>query len=367
MWRQVPRLACAPRYYEANVATMATPLAPLFETVGVTFLAAAVETIDTDGQSVGVVDGEGQRSTVRYDRLILASGSRAIRPDICGLADHAYSIDQLDEAMQFEAHLNSLAEIPDSAARNTAIIVGGGFTGIEIAAELPARMRSILGDDAQIRVIVIEQADAIGPELGAKPRPVITEALQSQGVDCMLSTPVTEIDAGGVQTTNGERIDSLTVLWTGGMRANHLTGLLPGHRDPLGRLGVDRCLRLPEAPDVFVAGDTAYAATDDAGNYALMSCQHALMLGRFAGNNAAADLIGAELLPYSQERYVTCLDLGPWGSVVTEGWDRNVQLVGADAKETKRFINTIVIAPPPPDREKALAAADPLMQLVPAA
>src|SRR5204863_255657 len=105
-------------YYEANVAAMATPLAPLFETMGVTFVAGIVETINTDCQSVGLVDGQGQRSTVRYDRLILASGSRAFRPDVSGLADRAYSMDQLDEAMQFEAHLNSLADIPDSAARN---------------------------------------------------------------------------------------------------------------------------------------------------------------------------------------------------------------------------------------------------------
>lgn len=135
----------------------------------------------------------------------------------------------------------------------------------------------------------------------------------------MVSTSVTEIDAGGVRTADGERIESLAVLWTGGMRANQLTDLLPGDRDGLGRLHVDRALRLPMAPEAFAAGDTAYAATDDAGNYALMSCQHACMLGRFAGNNAAADLIGADLLPYTQEEYVTCLDLGPWGSVVTAG------------------------------------------------
>jgi NADH dehydrogenase len=240
--------------------------------------------------------------------------------------------------------------------------VGGGFTGIEIAAELPARLRSILGESTRVRVVIIEQADVIGPELGANPRPIIIEALQSQGVEVQLGISVAEIDAGGVRSTAGERIESLSVLWTGGMRASQLTRQVPGERDHLGRLRVDRHLRLPQAPEIFAAGDTAYAATDDEGNHAMMSCQHALRLGRFAGHNAAADLIGADLHPYRQERYGTCLDLGPWGSLVTSGWERDIQIAGAAAKEHKKFINSIAIAPPPPIREQALAAADPLLQ-----
>lgn len=349
-----------PRLYEPDAATMTSPLGLLFEALGVIFVAGAVQAIDYKQKLVIVTDAGAGETTLSYDRLILASGSRLMRPAIPGLATHSFSIDQLDEAVVFEAHLHGLSAMPDSEARNTVIVIGGGFTGIEIAAELPARMRSILGDNAAVRVILIERADVIGPELGEGPRPVIIEALSSQGVACMLGTSVTNIDARGVQTTSGEKIDSLTVLWTGGMRASDLTRLLPGERDSLGRLRVDRELRLPGAREIFVAGDTACAATDDGGHDALMSCQHALSLGRFAGNNAAADLTGSGVLAYAQERYVTCLDLGPWGSVITAGWDRKVQLSGASAKEHKRFINAVAIALPPPVREQALAAADPM-------
>ena len=82
-------------------------------------------------------------------------------------------------------------------------------------------------------------------------------------------------------------------------------------------------------------------------------------LGKFAGHNAAADLLGLPTQPYQQPRYVTCLDLGPWGAVLTEGWDRQVRLKGADAKNIKRHINGTLIYPPPADRAEALAAADP--------
>ena len=124
---------------------------------------------------------------------------------------------------------------------------------------------------------------------------------------------------------------------------------------------MDGNLKVRGQAKVFAAGDVAYAATDDLGNHAVMSCQHAISLGRHAGNNAAADLLGVPPTPYHQPKYVTCLDLGAWGAVYTEGWDRQVKLLGEQAKELKTQINTLWIYPPAADRSIALAAADPLI------
>lgn len=95
-----------------------------------------------------------------------------------------------------------------------------------------------------------------------------------------------------------------------------------------------------------------------------MTCQHAIALGRSAGNNAAADLLGVAPIAYSQPKYVTCLDLGEWGALYTEGWDRQVVLTGAEGKQLKTQINTQWIYPPAAIRETALAAADPLIPVV---
>lgn len=94
-----------------------------------------------------------------------------------------------------------------------------------------------------------------------------------------------------------------------------------------------------------------------------MSCQHAIPLGRYAGNNAAAELIGVAPMIYSQPKYVTCLDLGAWGAVYTEGWERTVSppTDTAEAKQLKQQINSVWIYPPAADRATALAAADPLI------
>jgi NADH:ubiquinone reductase (H+-translocating) len=69
--------------------------------------------------------------------------------------------------------------------------------------------------------------------------------------------------------------------------------------------------------------------------------------------------VGLPLHLYSQPKYVTCLDLGPWGAIFTEGWDRQVKLTRDVGKATKREINTKWIYPPEPNREAAFTLASP--------
>ncbi len=77
-----------------------------------------------------------------------------------------------------------------------------------------------------------------------------------------------------------------------------------------------------------------------------MSCQHARLMGRFAGHNVVCDLLEKPMLPLRIDWYVTCLDLGPWGAVYTQGWGRRVTVSGKDAKTIKRTINCVRIYPP---------------------
>ncbi len=356
-----PELHVRPRLYEQNPGGMKAPLQEIFKATGVKFIQGVVERIDVQGRQVEVrgVGADHARRTISYDRLVLATGSRLFRPQIPGLDAHAFNVDQIADAAKLEAHLESLAGRPASAARNTVVVAGGGFTGIETAAEMPARLREVLGDDADVNVIVVERNQEIGPDLGAGPRPVITQALGELGVKWKLGSGVAAVDASGVTLDNGERIEAATVIWTAGARASTLTEQIPAERDNFGRLHVDSHLKVKGVETVYATGDVAYAATDDAGNYAMMSCQHAMNLGRSAGHNVAADLLGEAQIPYSQPKYVTCLDLGPWGAVYTEGWDRQVKLVGAEAKALKTKINTEWIYPPSADRAEALASADP--------
>ena len=354
-----PTLVIRPRLYEPKPETLTAPLLDVLKAVDVVYIKGSAETIDTASRIVQVATANNKRQSLSYDRLVVATGSRLFRPNIPGLAEHGFSVDNLDDAIALDKHLHGLADRPASNGRDTIVVAGGGFTGIEAATEIPARLRRILGKDAKPRVIIVERNSAIAPDMGEGPRPIIEEALRKLGVETRLGAGVASLDASGITLSDGERIETETVIWAAGIRAAPLTTQIPAERDNFGRLLVDRDLRVPSVPGVFATGDAARAASDDVGNYALMSCQHATRMGAFAGNNAAAELLRMATRPYHQKAYVTCLDLGEAGALFTRGWDRKVEMVGDVAKKTKQDINTVWIYPPKPERAAALASADP--------
>lgn len=354
-----PTLVVRPRLYEAKPETLTAPLLDVLEAIDVDYIQGSAETINTEARTVQITPANGPRKTLSYDRLVVTTGSRLFRPNIPGLAEHGFSVDSLDDAVALDKHLHGLAKRPAVNGRDTVVVAGGGFSGIEAATEMPARLREILGPDAKTRVVIVERNTAIAPDMGAGPRPVIEEALRKVGVETRLGAGVAALDTAGVTLSSGEHIETETVIWAAGIRAAPLTAQIPAERDNFGRLLVDRCLQVPGVQGVFAAGDAARAACDDEGNYALMSCQHATRMGAFAGNNAAAELLGVPTRPYHQKAYVTCLDLGEAGALFTRGWERKVELVGDVAKKTKREINTVWIYPPKAERALALASADP--------
>ena len=356
-------LRIRPRFYEPDAHQLFAPIGELLDAVGVTFIKGAAETIDVQQKQVVYTDAAGARQIRPYDKLVLASGSGLALPDTQGVAQYAFDVDQIEQAIRLENHLKSLADLPASRGRNTVVVAGGGFTGIETATEMPALLRAILGEHADMEVIIVDRGEKVGASLGAEISQSIAEASDELGVTWRLKSSVVAVDKEGVTLGDGQRIEAKTVIWTTGVRASSLTAQIPGERDGLGRLHVDAHLQVIGQQDIFATGDVAYATTDDLGNHALMTCQHAIVLGRHAGNNVAAQMLGVAPVAYHQPKYVTCLDLGGWGAVYTEGWDRQVKLTRQEGKSLKTQINTVWIYPPAANREVAWAAADPLIPI----
>lgn len=359
-----PNLVVRPRLYEAAIENMDPDLTALFAAVGVRHLPGRIERIATELHEVEMAGADGLR-TLTFDKFVLATGSILNLPSVPGVTEHAFNVDTLSAAKALETHLKALADKPCSAARNTVIVVGGGLTGVETAAEMPRRLRAIFGGTEKIRVVLIEQTAGPGANLGPAAEPVIGEALAACGVEIITDTAVSAIKGNRLMASNNLIIESDTVVWTTGARANPLADQIAGDHDDFGRIHVDPYLRARRVKNVFVTGDVAFAASDNLGNHALMSCQHALSLGRVAGHNAAAELVGLPLHAYSQPKYVTCIDLGPWGGLYTEGWDRQVCLTRNDAKALKVEINTKWIYPPAADRDAAFATSNPDFVIVP--
>lgn len=139
-----PSLVIRPRLYEANASSMAHSLTPLFESTGIKFIQGTVKTITTETRTVTIQSAPGLESSIGYDRLILAAGSSVVRPrDITGIEQHAFDTDSLHSATKLEAHIKSLSSLPATPARDTVVVCGAGFTGIELATELPKRLTHI--------------------------------------------------------------------------------------------------------------------------------------------------------------------------------------------------------------------------------
>jgi NADH dehydrogenase len=350
-----PMLEIRPRLYEARPETLAVALLPLLRKVDVSFVRGEAIRLDTAARTVTLGPGDRlARNRLAYDRLVVATGSRMRRPPVPGAAA-AFSVDTQAEAIAFDRRLG---EIAGNVAAPTIAVVGAGFTGIELALELRDRLlaHGAAGAAERLRIVLIDRAGTVGPELGPGPRPEIETALTAAGVELRLGAAVQALAADRVTFGDGSVLAADAVVLATGMAASPFAVEVPGSRDELGRIVVDTALRAPAAPEVFVAGDAAAADTGD-GHRALQSCQHAGQLGRVAGENAARDLIGLPPVPYTQLRYVTCLDLGRSGAVITGGWERRVEKTGEEGKAVKRRINTQVIYPPADGTVEALLAS----------
>jgi NADH:ubiquinone reductase (H+-translocating) len=346
----VPVLEIRPRLYEARPETLGVDILPLLREVDVSFVRGAAIRLDTAAKTVTLAAGD----RLAYDRLVVATGSRMNRPPVPG-AEAAFSVDTQAEAVAFDRRLDEIAR---DIAEPTIAVIGAGFTGIELALELRDRLlaHGAAGAAERLRIVLIDRAETTGPELGPGPRPVIEAALAAAGVELRLGTTVRALATDRVSFADDSVLDADAVVLATGMAAAPFAAELPGTRDKLGRVVVDTTLRAPAAPDIFVAGDAAAANTGD-GHWTLQSCQHAGQLGRVAGENAARDLLGLPPVPYTQLRYVTCLDLGRSGAVITQGWERRIEKTGAEGKAVKRLINTQIIYPPADGTAEALLAS----------
>lgn len=363
------------RCYEADLTPLSVPLDDVLRPIEVDRIEGTVTNLDAGGRTLTVeVPNEPSPRTLPYDRLILAAGSLLTRPPVPGI-ELAFDVDTLEGAQRLAGHVDDLARPSgrDEAGAWTAVVVGGGLVGIELACELPARLavaRERAGGTSPVRTMLVDRSVDVGSTMGGAAMPAIREALAAAGVECISGTGVAAIDATGATLSDGTYIPARTVVCATGMRASPLAGAFGVACDPRGRLPVDALMRVIGVPAVFAAGDVAVAEADEAGHRTVMSCQHARPMGRYAGHNAVCDLAGRSdlSLRFSAPDYVTVLDLGAWGAVYTSGWDRgDLVAEGMAAKATKRLINGSRIYPPlTRDRTAILAAAAPVIQARPA-
>ncbi|MFI7411951.1 FAD-dependent oxidoreductase [Streptomyces sp. NPDC049627] len=280
------------------------------------------DAIDLDGHTVHYSGPEGDGGTLPYDRLILAAGSVNKLLPIPGVAEHAHGFRGLPEALYLRDHVTRQVELATAAddpescrARCTFVVVGAGYTGTEVAAQ------GKLFTDSQVRKhplragmrprwLLLDIADRVLPELDERLSRTADRVLRQRGVDVRMGTSVKEATHRGVLLTDGEFVDTRTVVWCVGVRPDPLAESL-GLPMERGRVLVDPHLQVPGRPELFAAGDAAAVPDlEKPGQFTPMTAQHAWRHGKAVAHNVAASLGMGERRPYRHRDKGFAVDLG---------------------------------------------------------
>ncbi|MGW1739897.1 NAD(P)/FAD-dependent oxidoreductase [Nocardia sp. NPDC001965] len=247
-----------------------------------------VERIDAAGQRVATAAG----GTVGYDYLIYAVGSGSADANVPGAAEFAYPIAGLEEARRLRGVLESA---PATAA---VTVVGGGSTGIEVAAELAE----------QGRVVTLVCGGVLGPYLHPRVRRSVAGRLARLGVTVLEGgeARVTSVTRDTVRLGGGRALPSAVTIWTAGFSVPDLATRSGLSTDAAGRLRTDETLTSVDDMHIVAAGDSA-APSD---RPLRMSCQTARPLGAHAADTVLARIAGTRPADINIGFFGQCIALG---------------------------------------------------------
>ncbi len=254
--------------------------------------------------------------TLGYDTLVLAIGSVAADFGVAGVADHARHIDTLEEAAAFQAEMAPrLIEAALAATPLRIAIVGGGATGVQLAAEL-LQMTDIADDygmDGARRSLEITLLDRGGRLLPAFPERVSRAArsrLEQLGIAVRTEAVVTAVDAAGLRMGD-ERLPADLCVWAAGVEAAPLAGTLAAlERSRDGRLMVDARCRSTMDPGIFAIGDCAAFTPEGQDGPLPPTAQIAYQQAIYLGRRLPEMIAGRDAPPFRHRDLGALVQLG---------------------------------------------------------
>lgn len=203
-----------------------------------------------------------------YDRLVLSLGSVSNDFATPGVAEYCHFIDSPGQAEAFrrdmlDTFLRYSAAAQHESPRLRVGIVGGGATGVELAAQLYDALLMLHSygvtelDHHQLDIHLIEAADDVLPALPERVRQAVRDELQGLGVQVLTATRVTQVEADAIHTADGQRIATDLAVWAAGIKAPDILTELGLTLAKGQRIVVDDTLRSVDDPDIFAFGDCA--------------------------------------------------------------------------------------------------------------
>jgi NADH dehydrogenase len=265
-------------------------------------LLAEVTALDLSSRSVNVSNPTSGAHKIAFDFLIIAAGMQSSYFGHDEFAKYAPGVKNLNDAETIRTKILSayeLAELTDDEGERsrflTFVLVGGGPTGVELAASIAQMARVTLRgnfrriDPAKASIVLIEGGNRILPTFAESLSRKAARRLEKLGVKVLTGTKVENVDENGV-LAGGKRFPSATVLWTAGVTASPVVKALGFQTDRAGRLPVDSFLMVPGANGVFAVGDVA---TLNQGKRPLPGvAQVAIQQGRYVGQLISRQLKG---------------------------------------------------------------------------
>jgi NADH:ubiquinone reductase (H+-translocating) len=248
------------------------------------------------------VDTEIGPMQIHYEGLVVALGAVARTLPIPGLAEHGLGFKSLEDAIYLRNHVLRQLELADAsltaddAKRHLSFVfVGAGYAGVEALAELSDLLRDTARfyprlKDVRQRWVLVDAAPKILPEIPPRLGDYAARELWKRGVDIRVSTTLDSVEEHAVTLSDGSRLETETLVWTAGVKANPLLAKLGLPLDDRGRVVVDPMLRVQGLENVWALGDCAAVPNEATpGRFDPPTCQHALRQARRLAKNLEGD------------------------------------------------------------------------------
>jgi len=271
----------------------------------VKFRQSRVQSIDVEKKVVSTDAGK-----LKWDYLVVAMGSATNFFGMDDVEENSLSFKSLRDAVNIHNRIldnyeAALRERNEERRREllTFVVVGGGPTGIELAAAIQDFVRKALVRDypslmPQTRVLLVEAQDALLSGLGAKVSELAINRLRSRGIEVLLKTRISRAWSAGVQTADGQTIPTRTVIWVAGVKPVSVVESLPFEKAKGGRIVVNQYLEVTESPGVYVLGDCAYSLQENGSVPYPPTQQVAIRQGPACARNIVRAMRGQEQRPF---------------------------------------------------------------------
>ncbi|VWX56228.1 NADH dehydrogenase [Burkholderiales bacterium 8X] len=265
------------------------------------------------------------RRRIGYGALVLAVGSEENDFDTPGARAHCLFLNTPEQAGRIrDALLAGAFRVARGQQQELSVaVIGGGATGVELAAEIKHAMDAFARhepmDPGRVRMAVVEASERL---LSANP-PEVSEyaaaSLRERGVELLTGERVTLVDEAGLQLASGRRIEAQLRLWTAGIRGPAaFEGIAALPRSRSGRVQVDAQLRCQAVPDVYAIGDCAEWTDPATGRPAPYTAQIASAQARYLAKAFAEQARGRLAQPFRFEgagAIVSLADRGAAGNL----------------------------------------------------